>query len=240
MFTRIATRKRPVTAEQIEQLKTLLRYAPSSVNSQPWHFIIASSEEGKARIAKATMVTAQTVNTILRRADIQTRVHGKDVLPMAGEYTGGVVRTFAQADAAAMWTDFRDLWQYVHPRSTTYGFMEEPLKNDEVWVAFDHTARLLSALTERPNDFVAFPVPSAAKGRGYMPVIVGLAFSTPMLEALEANPLLDTGGPAEPGEPERGRVRDEMLVARLVQHVARGQHVPILRHLLGHRDSRPD
>jgi indolepyruvate ferredoxin oxidoreductase alpha subunit len=33
----------------------------------------------------------QHLNTILRRADIQTRVHGKDVLPMAGEYTGGVV-----------------------------------------------------------------------------------------------------------------------------------------------------
>jgi indolepyruvate ferredoxin oxidoreductase alpha subunit len=34
----------------------------------------------------------QNVNTILRRADVQTRVHGKDMLPMAGEYTGGVVR----------------------------------------------------------------------------------------------------------------------------------------------------
>jgi indolepyruvate ferredoxin oxidoreductase, alpha subunit len=34
----------------------------------------------------------QNVNTILRRADVQTKVHGKDVLPMAGEYTGGVVR----------------------------------------------------------------------------------------------------------------------------------------------------
>jgi indolepyruvate ferredoxin oxidoreductase alpha subunit len=33
----------------------------------------------------------QHLNTILRRADVQTRVHGKDVLPMAGEYTGGVV-----------------------------------------------------------------------------------------------------------------------------------------------------
>ncbi len=33
----------------------------------------------------------QNVNTILRRADLQTRVHGKDVLPMAGEYTGAVV-----------------------------------------------------------------------------------------------------------------------------------------------------
>jgi indolepyruvate ferredoxin oxidoreductase alpha subunit len=34
----------------------------------------------------------QAVNTILRRADIQTKIHGKDMLPMAGEYTGGVVR----------------------------------------------------------------------------------------------------------------------------------------------------
>ncbi|HEX8165161.1 MAG TPA: indolepyruvate ferredoxin oxidoreductase subunit alpha [Beijerinckiaceae bacterium] len=34
----------------------------------------------------------QAVNTILRRADIQTRIEGKGMLPMAGEYTGGVVR----------------------------------------------------------------------------------------------------------------------------------------------------
>ena len=33
----------------------------------------------------------QAVNSILRKADVQTRVHGKDLLPMAGEYTGGVV-----------------------------------------------------------------------------------------------------------------------------------------------------
>jgi indolepyruvate ferredoxin oxidoreductase, alpha subunit len=34
----------------------------------------------------------QAVNTILRRADIQTRIEGKGMLPMAGEYTGGVVK----------------------------------------------------------------------------------------------------------------------------------------------------
>ena len=33
----------------------------------------------------------QAVHSILRRADVQTKVHGKDVLPMAGEYTGGVL-----------------------------------------------------------------------------------------------------------------------------------------------------
>ncbi|MHB1124678.1 MAG: thiamine pyrophosphate-dependent enzyme [Ramlibacter sp.] len=33
----------------------------------------------------------QAVHAMLRRAGVQTRVHGKDVLPMAGEYTGGVL-----------------------------------------------------------------------------------------------------------------------------------------------------
>ncbi|MCY7318390.1 MAG: indolepyruvate ferredoxin oxidoreductase subunit alpha [Ramlibacter sp.] len=33
----------------------------------------------------------QAVNSMLRKADVQTRVHGKDLLPMAGEYTGSVV-----------------------------------------------------------------------------------------------------------------------------------------------------
>jgi len=45
---------RKIPAEQVEQLKTLLRYAPSSVNSQPWHFFIAETDAGKARFAKAT------------------------------------------------------------------------------------------------------------------------------------------------------------------------------------------
>ncbi len=102
-------------------------------------------------------------------------------------YTGGVVRTYANADAAAMWADFKDLWQYVNPRSTAYGFMEEPLKTGEVWVAFDHTARLLPALTEKAADFVTFPAPAGAKGRGFMPVIVGIAIpkNTPDRAAAE-------------------------------------------------------
>src|SRR5262245_59638410 len=36
--------------------------------------------------------TEQAVNTILRRADIHARVDGKNCLPMAGEYTGAVLR----------------------------------------------------------------------------------------------------------------------------------------------------
>lgn len=43
-----------IDAALLEQIKTLLRYAPSSTNSQPWHFVIAASDEAKAKIACAT------------------------------------------------------------------------------------------------------------------------------------------------------------------------------------------
>jgi indolepyruvate ferredoxin oxidoreductase, alpha subunit len=48
----------------------------------------------------------QAVNTILRRRDIQTKVSGKDVLPMAGEYTPEVVtkgiKRFLELNAKAL------------------------------------------------------------------------------------------------------------------------------------------
>ena len=41
---------RSIPAEQVEELLELLRQAPSSVNSQPWHFVVAASAEAKARV----------------------------------------------------------------------------------------------------------------------------------------------------------------------------------------------
>lgn len=90
-------------------------------------------------------------------------------------FTGGVVTPFRSPDAEQMWTWFKDLWQYVNPNSTNYNFMQEPLLAGETWIAFDHIARLLQALRDRPNDFVAFPAPAGPKGRGYMPVVAGLS-----------------------------------------------------------------
>jgi nitroreductase / dihydropteridine reductase len=45
---------RQVDQATIDELLELLRLAPSSVNSQPWHFVVTSSAEGKARLAKGT------------------------------------------------------------------------------------------------------------------------------------------------------------------------------------------
>lgn len=45
---------RHIDAALMEQLQILLRFTPSSVNSQPWHFVIAAGDEAKAKIARAT------------------------------------------------------------------------------------------------------------------------------------------------------------------------------------------
>ena len=46
--------KKKISDADFEHIKSLLRMSPSSTNIQPWHFIIANSEEGKKRIAKGT------------------------------------------------------------------------------------------------------------------------------------------------------------------------------------------
>ena len=90
-------------------------------------------------------------------------------------YTGGMVTQFKSPEAASMLEWARDsLWPYVHPQSISYEFMQEPLLSGEVWVAFDHVARLIQAFNEQPENFVAFPAPAGPAGRGFMPVVVGL------------------------------------------------------------------
>jgi multiple sugar transport system substrate-binding protein len=92
-------------------------------------------------------------------------------------YTLSVVTRFRGGTAVEMWQDFKKVWQYVNPQSTAYSFMQEPLLSGEVWVAWDHIARLREALTQRPQDFVTFPAPRGPSGRGFMPVLAG--FSIP-------------------------------------------------------------
>ncbi|MES9965298.1 MAG: ABC transporter substrate-binding protein [Candidatus Sedimenticola sp. 20ELBAFRAG] len=90
-------------------------------------------------------------------------------------FTGGMVRSFKSDDAVGMWKYLKDLWGSVNPRSLSFDSMHEPLLSEEVWVAWDHTARLMPAIEKRPDDFVVFPVPAGPKGRGFMVVLGGLA-----------------------------------------------------------------
>lgn len=43
-----------ISTEDFEQVENLLQMSPSSTNIQPWHFIIASTDEGKKQVTKGT------------------------------------------------------------------------------------------------------------------------------------------------------------------------------------------
>ncbi len=90
-------------------------------------------------------------------------------------YTGTMVRGFRSRAAHRMWQEARRLWQVVNPRSTSMNTMYEALRTGEVWVAWDHVARLLPALRQQPESLVAFPAPAGPTGRGFMLVLAGLA-----------------------------------------------------------------
>ncbi|MCB9134502.1 MAG: carbohydrate ABC transporter substrate-binding protein [Anaerolineales bacterium] len=115
-------------------------------------------------------------------------------------FTGGMVSNFRSTDAMEMMTWLRDtLWPTINPESINYEFMQEPLLSGEVWVAFDHTARLIEAFNSNPDGFVAFPAPAGPAGRGFMPVVVGL------------------GIPADAPDPEAGKAIIEYLTRPDVQ-----------------------
>ncbi|MFY0597248.1 MAG: carbohydrate ABC transporter substrate-binding protein [Cognatishimia sp.] len=103
-------------------------------------------------------------------------------------YTDGVVRTFASDAAVTAWEKMRELWAVTNPASTNFSFLQEQLLSEDVWIAFDHTSRLAAAFNERPDDFVAFPAPAGPTGRGFMPVIAGVAIprTAPDMDAAKA------------------------------------------------------
>ncbi|MBK8082698.1 MAG: ABC transporter substrate-binding protein [Devosia sp.] len=103
-------------------------------------------------------------------------------------FTGSEVTKFRSAEAEQAWGKFKELWQYTNPASTNYDFMQEPLLSGDVWLAFDHIARLAEAFNQKPDEFVAFPAPAGPKGRAFMPVLAGLAIpaNTPDPEQAKA------------------------------------------------------
>ena len=52
--TKVFDPSRKLTDDQLQQIKALIRLSASSVNSQPWHVIVAATDDAKQRIAKAT------------------------------------------------------------------------------------------------------------------------------------------------------------------------------------------
>ena len=90
-------------------------------------------------------------------------------------FTGKTVAKFNSPEAVTMWEYMKELWEYVNPECINWKSMADPLLTEDVWVAWDHTARFKEAVTTKPDDFVVFPSPAGPEGRGFITVIAGLA-----------------------------------------------------------------
>ena len=106
-------------------------------------------------------------------------------------YTGSTLLKFRDEDAIGMWKYFKELWNYADPGSLIYSTMAEPLLTGDVLIAWDHTARLVKAFEEKPDDFIAFPAPSGPKGRGFMAVISGLSIPAGVSDPRDPALLID-------------------------------------------------
>lgn len=172
----------------------------------PWMqatYIMAANKEALQYLPEGADINALTWDQLAQwgKSIMDATGEAKVGFPVAGlfhrflegyafpSFTGGMVTKFRSPEAAEMLRFMRDdLWPTVNPESINYDFMNEPLLSGEVWVAFDHVARLLPAFNEKPDDFVAFPAPAGPAGRGFMPVVAGLAipFTAPDPDGAEA------------------------------------------------------
>lgn len=104
-----------ISATDMVQVKDLLRMSPSSVNLQPWHFIIADTQEGKERIAKGAqgffsfnqpkITNASAVVLFCAKTDVDQQYYNliADTEDKSGRFPNedikkgflGAVRTFA-------------------------------------------------------------------------------------------------------------------------------------------------
>ncbi|MDO5104512.1 nitroreductase family protein [Capnocytophaga sp.] len=61
-YTTKVYQKQKISDEKIAQLKEILRLSPSSINSQPWRFVIVSDEAKKAELAKVSFFNEPKIN----------------------------------------------------------------------------------------------------------------------------------------------------------------------------------
>ena len=193
-----------------ELLLTLGRFGTAHQLDIPWmqaSYIMVANKKALAYLPSGADINALSYDQFAAWAGSIEKQTGKRLLGFpAGpqglmyrffegylypSYTGGLVVPFRSKAAEAMWTQFASLWKSVNPNSTTYNFMQQPLLSGEVWIGWDHIARVLNALRQKPDEFVAFPAPVGSRGRGYMPVLAGLAVLKSAPDVSGATELID-------------------------------------------------
>ncbi|MDE0522405.1 MAG: ABC transporter substrate-binding protein [Boseongicola sp.] len=185
----------------------LAKLGTDSMQYIPWmqaSYIMAASKEALQYLPEGADVDALTYDQLIQWAANAHEAAGEPKFGFpAGpkglkhrffqgylypSFTDGVVRTFASDAAVTAWEKMRELWAHTNPASTNFSFMQEQLLSGDAWIVFDHTSRLAQAFNERPDDFVAFPAPAGPTGRGFMPVLAGVAIprTAPDMDAASA------------------------------------------------------
>lgn len=106
-----------ISAEDFAQIEAALRYSPSSVNIQPWHFVITDNEAGKARVAKSAENFPYNLPKIINASHVivfAARVYADD------DYLAGVLEQedkdgrFATAENKQMGDNARRTFLGIH------------------------------------------------------------------------------------------------------------------------------
>ena len=196
-------------ASKSETFNNLAKLGTDSLQYIPWmqaSYIMAANKEALPYLPEGADIDALTYDQLIAwsKAVHEATGEAKFGFPAGPKglkhrffqgylypsYTNGVVRTFASDDAVVAWEKFRELWEHTNPASTNFSFMQEQLLSGDAWIVFDHTSRLAQAFNERPDDFVAFPAPSGPTGRGFMPVLAGIAIPKTVTDTEGAKALL--------------------------------------------------
>ncbi|ENX03304.1 oxygen-insensitive NAD(P)H nitroreductase [Acinetobacter modestus] len=131
--TRYATKaydaEKKIPQAQFEKLLEILRFSPSSVNIQPWHFLIAETDEAKQRIASAL-----TGNYIYNAAKVLNSSHTLVFCTRTDISAEYLEQLLQQDDVSGR---FKDEKAKQGQRDTRQGYVEfyrNELKNLPAWM----------------------------------------------------------------------------------------------------------
>lgn len=131
--TRYATKaydaEKKIPQAQFEKLLEILRFSPSSVNIQPWHFLIAETDEAKQRIASAL-----TGNYIYNAAKVLNSSHTLVFCTRTDISAEYLEQLLQQDDISGR---FKDEKAKQGQRDTRQGYVEfyrNELKNLPAWM----------------------------------------------------------------------------------------------------------
>lgn len=131
--TRYATKaydaEKKIPQAQFEKLLEILRFSPSSVNIQPWHFFIAETDEAKQRIASAL-----TGNYIYNAAKVLNSSHTLVFCTRTDISAEYLEQLLQQDDVSGR---FKDETAKQGQRDTRKGYVEfyrNELKNLPAWM----------------------------------------------------------------------------------------------------------